>query len=833
MQHRNYILFVILSMGILVGWQTFVLPLLLPKKPVAKNVAQQPEKPNPQKAAASAPGKPDTAKPDATPAVVKANEADAKKDAKNKETAKSDEKRSGEKQPAAAAAKTKEPPVFEHKTISIGSLDPTTGYFLRVDLDSKGAAVSSIELNDPRYRDLKNDKLPLKLVGNDFDLRFLKLLEDRDNAQSEQRTIVQVVKEAEAGVESARDTVTHLAKEVEPGGARAKDPTAETELERRRTELQAAQAELDRHRTELQTADEKLHRAERNAYLAETTFNTDVPDIDSDLPAGQKNIAGRDWSVDKITRDPDNAGVNSAVTFHYPSPDGQFVVEKRYSLASVKGAGAGDGASTAARRLRDSDTAGYLVHLDLTLKNLGKRERKASYVLQGPVGLPLENADNARKFRDLKWGFLLPDGGISASYKSAATLIADRQKNKDQEFKAPVRYFGVDVQYFAALVLPVEDQLKDRTIEQAVPMILDRPADQNHTDVSVQFDSAPIVLAPQQAVTQRFELFAGPKRKVLVDPLQADGILDTSYFSPTIVRDFMTGLLDFFHGLGFSYGIAIICLTICVRACMFPLSLRQTAQAQRMKELQPRIEELKKKFGSDKEKFAMAQMQLWREHKINPMSGCLPLFVQLPVFTGLWMALNSSVDLRRAPFLYIRNLAAPDALFHLPFVVPYLGWTDFNLLPFFTVALFVVQQKMFMPPPTDEQQEMQYKMMNVMTIVMGVMFYKVPAGLCVYFISSSLWGIGERKLLEYWKKKHPASAVQPELPTTDVEKPRKEANAANKAAARAGEAAGSIWKRLLSAADQAGSQGMSGSSKSPTSRKRDYPPGKKNGKRSR
>ncbi len=307
-------------------------------------------------------------------------------------------------------------------------------------------------------------------------------------------------------------------------------------------------------------------------------------------------------------------------------------------------------------------------------------------------------------------------------------------------------------------------------------MILDRPAEQNHTDVSVQFDSAPIVLAPQQAVTQHFELFAGPKRKLLVDPLQADGILDTSYFSPTIVRDFMTGLLDFFHGLGFSYGIAIICLTICVRACMFPLSLRQTAQAQRMKELQPRIEELKKKFGSDKEKFAMAQMQLWREHKINPMSGCLPLFVQFPVFTGLWMALNSSVDLRRAPFLYIRNLAAPDAaLFHLPFVVPYLGWTDFNLLPFFTVALFVVQQKMFMPPPTDEQQAMQYKMMNVMTIVMGVMFYKVPAGLCVYFISSSLWGIGERKLLEYWKKKHPASAVQPELPPTEVEKPRKEA----------------------------------------------------------
>jgi len=292
----------------------------------------------------------------------------------------------------------------------------------------------------------------------------------------------------------------------------------------------------------------------------------------------------------------------------------------------------------------------------------------------------------------------------------------------------------------------------------------------------------------------------------------------------------MLGLLNFFHGLGLPYGLAIICLTICVRACMFPLSLRQTAQAQRMKEMQPRIEELKKKHAGDKEKFAMAQMQLWREHKINPLSGCLPLFVQLPIFTGLWMALNSSVDLRLAPFLYFNNLAAPDSLFHLPFVVPILGWTEFNLLPFITVALFVVQQKMFMPPPTDEQQEMQYKMMNVMTIVMGVMFYHVPAGLCVYFISSSLWGIGERKLLEFWKKKHPQPVAAP-APAED-EKPGKTSNPANKAAVRAGEAAGSIWKRLLSVADAAGAEASSGS-KTSTSRRRDVSPGKKNGKRSR
>jgi YidC/Oxa1 family membrane protein insertase len=444
--------------------------------------------------------------------------------------------------------------------------------------------------------------------------------------------------------------------------------------------------------------------------------------------------------------------------------------------------------------------------------------------------VPLENQDNTRKFRDLKMGFLLADGGINATSKTPAKIISDQQNNKDQEWKAPVRYIGVDVQYFAALVVPVDEQLKDPTIERSIPMVLDHPTNQSLTDISVQLESKPVVVPAKQSVTQHYELFAGPKRKQLLTAIQAEGILDTSYFSPPIVSHVMLGLLNFFHGLGLPYGIAIICLTICVRGCIFPLSLRQTAQAARMKEMQPRIEELKKKYGADKEGFAKAQMQLWREHKINPLSGCLPLFVQLPIFTGLWMAVNSSVDLRLAPFLYIKNLAAPDDLFHLPFVVPFLGWTEFNLLPFITVALFVVQQKMFMPPPTDEQQAMQYKMMNVMTLVMGVMFYRVPAGLCVYFISSSLWGVGERKLLEFWKKKHPKPAVTETPAPEEAEKRSLAAIPGNKVAARAGEAAGSFWKKLLNAADDARADGMSGSN-AVVSRRKDLSGGKKNGKR--
>jgi YidC/Oxa1 family membrane protein insertase len=124
-----------------------------------------------------------------------------------------------------------------------------------------------------------------------------------------------------------------------------------------------------------------------------------------------------------------------------------------------------------------------------------------------------------------------------------------------------------------------------------------------------------------------------------------------------------------------------------------------------------------------------------------------------------------------APFLYIDNLAAPDNIWPnlfntiLPFLqpngLPFLG-PNLNLLPLITIALFIAQQKMFMPPPTDDQQAMQQKMMNYMMIFFGVMFYRVPAGLCVYFIASSLWGIGERKMLDVMK---PAAAEATATPS--------------------------------------------------------------------
>ena len=169
-----------------------------------------------------------------------------------------------------------------------------------------------------------------------------------------------------------------------------------------------------------------------------------------------------------------------------------------------------------------------------------------------------------------------------------------------------------------------------------------------------------------------------------------------------------------------------------------------------------------------------AQQELFRKHNYNPLSGCLVLFIQLPIFIALYRSLMVDIELRQAPLLTERirwcsNLAAPDMLldwsgFMPGFITSGVGILGlgpyFNLLPILTVVLFVVQQKMFMPPPADEQAAMQQKIMKYMMLFIGLLFFKVASGLCVYFIASSLWGLAERKFLPKTTPAAPAAGPQ-------------------------------------------------------------------------
>lgn len=499
-----------------------------------------------------------------------------------------------------------------------------------------------------------------------------------------------------------------------------------------------------------------------NNLTRDRSLSTSLSLIDEQLKTlNQPPLEAINWKLESQTS---NAEGMSAV-LSYDSPDGTIRVQKTFYLPRM------DLPSDQLADAFRTDPSGYTLQLDLEIINLSDKPQEVAYELQGPVGVLLENEAHTSKYRDIKIEFLSGDEPVLKTAKEIAGNVEDYEDEaghslnqaeqfaklrENEKWTAPFRYAGIDVQFFAALVAPldertVEQRASQKWLDRTYPTLVEKNRlDTRKSDISFRMVSTPVLLTSDGAdskVVHRFAFFVGPKRSELLDPmpLAASRVLDYGTYFGFIARG-MHWVLDLFYSIGMPYVLAIICLTVLVRGLMYPISRKQAISAAKMKELQPKLAELKEKFGDDREKMARAQMELWRKHKINPVGGCLPLVFQLPVFIGLYTSLNTAVDLRLAKFLWIENLAGPDSLFQMPFTLPFLG-SDFNLLPCLTVVLFLMQQKMFMPPAVDEQQEAQQKMMNMMTVFMGAMFWHQPAGLCVYFIASSLWGIAERKLL--------------------------------------------------------------------------------------
>ncbi len=399
------------------------------------------------------------------------------------------------------------------------------------------------------------------------------------------------------------------------------------------------------------------------------------------------------------------------------------------------------------------------------------RERSFSFNLMAPHGIPIEGEWYTTTYREVFFGTAAK--GSTTLTTHTASEIAKASADKPVESTVePLKFTGVENQYFAILLAPFPPphDSEDRIDREAQAFLLERdPRDVNKSDVGVRVHSRPITVGPNVPREFDFKIFAGVKTEEALAPYGAEelavyrkGIIP---FAPTIARYFITPVLTFTYGVTKSvaavfggargnYGLAIILLTLIVKLLMFPLGRKQALMAQRMQHLQPHLKALQEKYKDDKEKLTKETFALYKKHNANPVSGCLPALVQIPIFVGLWQALNSSVVLRQAPFLWIKDLAAPDMLFRLPFDLPFLGhW--FNVLPIVVVGVMIFQTHLFSPPATTPEMEMQQKMMKYMMVFMAVMFYKVPSGLGLYFIVSSVWSIGERLLLPKIVHEHP------------------------------------------------------------------------------
>lgn len=247
--------------------------------------------------------------------------------------------------------------------------------------------------------------------------------------------------------------------------------------------------------------------------------------------------------------------------------------------------------------------------------------------------------------------------------------------------------------------------------------------------VENKFTSELITLLSDQEISLNYTSYFGPKddKFLLAAGHQFDDVINYGFFHP-LSKPLMVVLKFFYNYIG-NYGFAIILLTVCIKLIFWPLTQKSYKSMKGMQKLQPEMKKLREKYGSDKQKLNQEMMSFYKENKVNPMGGCLPMIIQIPVFFALYRVLLGSIELRHAPFmLWITDLSAKDPYYVTPLIM---GVTMF------------LQQKMT-PTNMDPTQE---KIMLMMPVVFTFMFLNFPAGLVLYWLTNNLLTILQQYLI--------------------------------------------------------------------------------------
>lgn len=269
--------------------------------------------------------------------------------------------------------------------------------------------------------------------------------------------------------------------------------------------------------------------------------------------------------------------------------------------------------------------------------------------------------------------------------------------------------------YFASAWIPSVDAVRELYVGKL---------DGNQYRIGVQTKIDPLALGQEKVET--FKLFVGPQEEHALEGIAPGLELVKDYGWLTILAKPIFWLLEKIHGLINNWGWSIILLTILIKAAFFPLSAASYKSMARMKEVQPRLLEMKERFKGEPQKLNQAMMEMYRKEKINPLGGCFPVLIQIPVFIALYWVLLASVEMRAAPWLgWIQDLAKPDPFYILPVLM--------------AVSMFV--QTKLNPTPPDP---IQAKVMMIMPIAFSVMFFFFPSGLVLYWVVNNVLSIAQQ-----------------------------------------------------------------------------------------
>ena len=398
------------------------------------------------------------------------------------------------------------------------------------------------------------------------------------------------------------------------------------------------------------------------------------------------------------TTDSDMVEVRShakEIAFSWVSPRG-IVFEKKYTFSP--------------------DT--YLISLDLKVRN------GSGQPVQGGLSLSLNNHSPGKT---TQYGFEGPSGLIDKSLEQVSVKDIE-DKNS---YSGVVQWLAIESRYFMSGIIP------KKPVDARMHLALkpDNILENRYIGPSGS-------VAPGAEIHTEFDLFFGPKSLKILKGFDNDLSKAIDFGMFDILAKPCLWLMNFLYGIIPNYGVAIIILTILIKIVLWPLGNKSYQSMNEMKKIQPLMAEIREKYKGDKQKMNEELMGLYRLYKINPMGGCLPMILQIPVFFALYRMLYEAIELRHAPFFgWINDLSAPDRLFEFGFSIPMME-PPYGI-PVLTIvmgATMFLQQKMS-PPPGDPSQA---KMMMFMPVIFTVIFINFSSGLVLYWLINNILSIAQQ-----------------------------------------------------------------------------------------
>ena len=394
----------------------------------------------------------------------------------------------------------------------------------------------------------------------------------------------------------------------------------------------------------------------------------------------------------------------------------------------------------------------YVIEMDVDLENRGSKPyQSAGYFVALGSAAPIHPKDYPSYTR-LVWCIDGRAKGIDVGWfgSSGGFLGVGQRAARPyyQENIAGAEWVAVSNQFFTTLMAPLTAKA---TGVWGRRFDVDYSPEQKLQAVEGAIGMPGFQLQPGQTHSARFEIYAGPKiyHRLAQLPHNEAEVMDFGMFK--IVCQFLLNFMNLLHSWLHDYGLAILALTTVIKLTLWPIQNRANRSMRQMAALSPKMQELKDKYKDDPTRMNQELMKLYKQYGINPVGGCLPMMIQIPIFFGLFKMLGQAVELRNAKFLWVKDLSQPDTIAHLPL----LGW-PVNIIPLCMAATQV--WLMAMTPKTGDPT--QRRIMMFMPLIFLFICYNFAAALALYYTAQNLFSI----LQFYQNKRQPMPTLEKVAP---------------------------------------------------------------------